>query len=147
MKKTKTILMLPTDKADNCLLESVQRKLTFNDNQYFTQGYLKEVLHKSSHHLYITSDEEIELGGPFFHSKYNDILFATERDVDSQQDWRDEDYRIEKVLGSTDRNLSIGDFNEYKFPLIPLYITQTFISLYNINKQFSEVEIEYEWDQ
>lgn len=60
LKRAK-VVMLPTKKAENCLLISIIQGKLFYEKGYFTQEYLKEV-NKKSFHLYILSDDRIKEG-------------------------------------------------------------------------------------
>ena len=59
LKKKAQVLLLPTDKADGCLLKGIGTLQRFPD-KYFTQEYLIETK-RTSHHLYIVDDSEIKI--------------------------------------------------------------------------------------
>jgi hypothetical protein len=61
MKEKAQVIMLPTDKAENCIVKHrVSGNLYYYD-QYFTQVYLK-LNDWSSHHLYFVTDDEMKEG-------------------------------------------------------------------------------------
>jgi hypothetical protein len=56
--------------------------------------------------IYITSDEELVLGGYHFNSKYGDEPQKTnQRDIGSKKYWEEEDYYITKIILTTDQEL------------------------------------------
>jgi hypothetical protein len=61
VKKRAKVHLLPTDKAENCIVKHSVSGNLYHHDQYFTQEYLK-LKDWSSHHLYITTDDEIKEG-------------------------------------------------------------------------------------
>ena len=89
-----SVVMLATDRADNCLILRGNKLETHK--QYFTQSYLKNLGIKS-YHLYILSDEEIKVGDWYFYGsgiskceKYPDIINT---------------YSVKKIILTTDLDL------------------------------------------
>jgi hypothetical protein len=63
-------------------------------------------IYKIGKELFITSDEELVLGGYHFNSKYGDEPQKTnQRDIDSKKYWKEEDYYITKIILTTDQDL------------------------------------------
>lgn len=67
-KKRCKVIMLPTNKAENCILKDRDGRMRW-EKRYFTQEYLNSspdsitgLLCPKSYHIYITSDDKIEAG-------------------------------------------------------------------------------------
>jgi len=69
LKKKNQVVMLPTEKAENCLVKSGNIIYNFKPKYLFTQSYLKEIYGKA-YHLYILSDDEIKEGDWFIKMNY-----------------------------------------------------------------------------
>jgi hypothetical protein len=96
----KNIHILPTDKPSRLFLK--ENTLLLN-NQYT----LQEVFPKGKcQNIYITSDEDLILGGYHFNSKYGDEPQKTvQRDIDSRKYWEEEDYEISKIILTDNKDL------------------------------------------
>jgi hypothetical protein len=68
MKKTVKVVMLATEKAEDCLYTSSNK--LFYHKGYLPQDYLKNHLNGKSYHLYLISNDEIKEGDWYF----DDIL-------------------------------------------------------------------------
>ena len=100
----KNIHVLPTDKPSR-LFEILQFNFIFDNQNKYSEEYKKLHSYKSKN-IYITSDEELVLGGYHFNSKYGDEPQKTnQRDIDSRKYWEEEDYYIKKIILTTDQDL------------------------------------------
>ena len=107
MKKESEVVMLPTDKAENCILKHEGGLGMGHIKGFHSQGYLKSN-NETSHHLYFTSDEEIEVG---CHVLFSDVVFKCHA-VDDKVVGDDEGNTFmkvdcKKIIGTTDESLSI----------------------------------------
>lgn len=76
-----SIVMLPTDKAENCIIQTLlTNKLAFNPT-FLTQSYLKSGVRRSLH-LYIISNEDIKEGDWVYRSDL-DVVFQANLVTDS----------------------------------------------------------------
>jgi hypothetical protein len=92
----KNIHILPTDQPSRLWIGAITGKLILD----------KEPNTLHSQHIYITSDEDLILGGFHFNSKYGDEPQKTDqRDIDSRKYWEEEDYDISKIILTTDVKL------------------------------------------
>ena len=101
----KNIHVLPTDKPSRLGYLTKKGKEVFKDLRLFDKP-MPNILDSENQHIYITSDEELVLGGYHFNSKYGDEPQKTnQRDIDSRKYWEEEDYYITKVILTTDQDL------------------------------------------
>jgi hypothetical protein len=102
MKKESQVVMLTTEKAENCILSFSNRgKVHYeHHDQYFTQSYLGEIGAKS-HHLYGISSDEIPKDGDWAIRSHDNVLFK----VNSQSDHKH--YACKKVIWTTNESLTI----------------------------------------
>ena len=99
----KNIHLIPTDKPSR--LHNKNGEL---GNYPSTKLYIEDFKgnQHNSFHIYITSDEDLVLGGYHFNSKYGDEPQKTnQRDIDSRKYWEEEDYYITKIILTTDQDL------------------------------------------
>ena len=145
MWKEHELVLLPTDKAENALIKSISAlnlhgldKLHYS-NQYLTQEYLSHINCKP-YHLYILSNDKI-----------NDDDWSYDRMMKSIGQ-RNNVYSS-KIIATTDKLVikNMQDSNgvrEIDFDLlvskIPESFINTFVTEYNRDNVFTEVEIEYE---
>jgi hypothetical protein len=95
----KNIHVLPTEKPSRLVLSN-NNILTVIKESNYNFSHIKSV------HIYITSDEELVLGGYHFNSKYGDEPQKTnQRDIGSKKYWEEEDYYITKIILTTDQEL------------------------------------------
>ncbi len=133
MKKTKTfgVVMLPTEKAENCLYIS-SNKLNYHRG-HLTQDYIKNILNGKSCHLYIISDDEIKegdyvqwlTGGIYHFTKGGEISYLVKKGRISE---------LKKVVATTDKFLGL--------PLIHDSFLPPYIKSYNDGKKITEVDLE-----
>lgn len=143
MKKTKQILMLPTEEES-----FITKHLANNDLAPF-QGlpyrYVGETF--QNQHLYIVSDEQIKEGDWVYITlkpsicQYKDVI---------GKEW------CKKIIATTDKSLEVFiphmDCNgmgcdeclHNKLPQIPELFIEVYIEYFNSNKPITEVEVEYE---
>jgi len=133
-KKRCKVVMLPTNKAENCILKDRDGRMRW-EKRYFTQEYLNSspdsitgLLYPKSYHLYITSDDKIEEGDIWINldtnTLHNGNLFELADRAPS----------CKKVIATTDSELK-------DVPQIP----QKFIEEYCRKGGIDEVDVEY-WD-
>jgi hypothetical protein len=120
-KKRCKVVMLPTDKAQDSIVDCSNRLQYFKG--FFTQEYLKSQ-GKSSHYLYITSDDKIEEGDWY-------IVLADE-ELHKHQGKSTSFVGGKKIIATTDSKL--------KLPQIP----QSFIEEYCRKGGIDEVDVEYD---
>ena len=101
LKKKAQVLLLPTDKADGCLLKGIGTLQRFPD-KYFTQEYLIETK-RTSHHLYIIDDSEIKEGDWIYNFETEEIIQCIGKG--SLRNWK-------KILASTDKSLNLPSPSE-----------------------------------
>jgi hypothetical protein len=138
MFKKHKVVMLPTEKAENCLIrnESGNKSLWKNNpkGHYFTQEYLKSVP-ATSHHLYILSDDEIK-EGDWYIDTYSAIpLKASENHINKHS-------TSKKIIATTDESLKwymIGFLPQPSQSFIEKYIEE-----YNKGNVITDVLVEYE---
>jgi hypothetical protein len=100
--KMKNIHILPTDKPSRLYLGN-NGNFVFGMSQTAIQSRNDDFTNQK---IYITSDEELVLGGYHFNSKYGDEPQKTnQRDIDSRKYWEEEDYYISKIILTTDQDL------------------------------------------
>jgi hypothetical protein len=138
------VVMLPTDKADGCLLKGF-KTLQYYPKEFFTQEYLKSSNRKSEH-LYILSNDEIK-EVDWVYSKSLDLIYKVERLPLSAKDSK-------KIIATT--NSSLKTYNEEYdprsktgrewlfLPQIPQQFIEYFISEYNKGNVISKVLVETE---
>ena len=118
--------MLPTDKAQDSIVDCSNKLQYFKG--FFTQEYLKSQ-GKSSHHLYITSDDKIEVGDWYIDTQTNTVYRCDSHKESLSTDDFDE---FKKIIATTD--------SELKLPQIP----QSFIEEYCRKGGIDELDVEYE---
>lgn len=95
------VVMLPTEKAENCLLYGSNR-LRFHKG-YFTQEFLKSCNTKS-YHLYILSDEKIKEGDLVYRCNSKDIFKVDSFLIHLIE--RGSTEICKKIIATTDKSLS-----------------------------------------
>lgn len=102
MKKLVNVVMLPTEKAHNCILRKANSCLEYHEMQYFTQSYLKEN-DTSSFNIYLTSDDEIKHGNWYI----DDTNAIRQSIITDKAYWNARtDYR--KIVATNDASLKIA---------------------------------------
>jgi len=111
MKKRAKVIMLPTNKAENCIIRSQNDDMFYHQGALLTQEYLKSghgvigLQSRTSHHLYITTDDEIKKGDWYVLTK-NDgnptIILKATVDGGSLK------FNSEKIIATTDPELNKG---------------------------------------
>ena len=124
----KNIHVLPTDKPSRLVIDTIENKL-----------YYQPILHNKTvnvlpQNIYITSDEELVLGGYHFNSRYGDEPQKTnQRDINSRKYWEQEDYYITKIILTDNKDL-IKDSVQA--------INDEFLEWFVKNPSCEEVEVE-----
>ena len=102
-KKRCKVVMLPTEKAENCILKDRDGRMRW-EKRYFTQEYLNSspdsitgLLCPKSYHLYIISDDKIE-SGDWYIDDVNTVRQSVTDDVDY---WKARP-EYKKVIATTD---------------------------------------------
>lgn len=147
-RKCQIHLIQIIEKAQDCFILH-NNILSFN-NEYFTNLYLKSIS-AHAYHLYITSDDEIELSstneGWFIrsHSMTNNVDVVENPIFTSK-------YKYKKIIATTDKSLKfqVGNEDISNMPIFA-YLSQpspqfirTFVNEYNKKNIIKEVMIEYE---
>jgi len=107
MYKDRNVVMLPTEKASNILLEHNSLRYTNKDLSELKEELI--ALGVMFQHLYITSDEEIKEGDWYYDSIQNKILKCTE--VDKMNLCHSDGYATpvnacKKIIATTDSSLT-----------------------------------------
>lgn len=139
MYKEYQIVMLSTDKAEDCLVLSNNKLWRFHG--YFTQDYLQSQ-NKKSYHLYIVSDETINK---------NDWCIETSNDGKEQilfQMLTNTPCLGKKVISTTDKlNIHPNTQDSYRsancLPQIPQSFIEHYIQQYNNKNVIDKVLVEY----
>ncbi len=89
---------------------------------------------RTNYHMYIISDDDnLELGGYHFNTKYGDEPQKTvQRDIDSRKYWEVEDYFISKILLTTDPDLVKDGIQE---------VPESFLNWFIENPSCEQVEV------
>lgn len=127
-----SVVMLATDKADNCLILRGS-KLEIH-KQYFTQSYLKN-LGLKSYHLYILSDEEIKEGDWYFYGsgiskceKYPDIINT---------------YSVKKIILTTDLDLIADGVQAIDDEFLEWFVKNPSCESVEVNQEFNPKNMVY----
>ena len=126
----KNIHILPTDKPSRLHFTEFFEELVFTPKYEKLNGV----------NIYITSDEELSLGGYHFNSKYGDEPQKTnQRDIDSRKYWEEEDYFISKIILTTDQDLIKDGIQA---------IDDEFLEWFVKNPSCGEIQVEksFHWD-
>jgi hypothetical protein len=124
----KNIHLVSTDKPSRLVIDTIEHKL-----------YYQPILHNKTvnvlpQNIYITSDEELVLGGYHFNSRYGDEPQKTnQRDINSRKYWEEEDYYITKIILTDNKDL-IKDSVQA--------INDEFLEWFVKNPSCEEVEVE-----
>ena len=118
--------MLPTDKAQDSIVDCSNKLQYFKG--FFTQEYLKSQ-GKSSHHLYITSDDKIEVGDWYIDTQTNTVYRCDSHKESLSTDDFDE---FKKIIATTDSKLKLPQ------------PSQSFIEEYCRKGGIDELDVEYE---
>jgi hypothetical protein len=124
----KNIHLVSTDKPSRLVIDTIEHKL-----------YYQPILHNKTvnvlpQNIYITSDEELVLGGYHFNSRYGDEPQKTnQRDINSRKYWEQEDYYITKIILTDNKDL-IKDSVQA--------INDEFLEWFVKNPSCEEVEVE-----
>ena len=119
--------MLPTDKAQDSIVDCSNKLQYFKG--FFTQEYLKSQ-GKSSHHLYITSDDKIEVGDWYIDTQTNTVYRCDSHKESLSTDDFDE---FKKIIATTDSKLKLPQ------------PSQSFLEEYCRKGGIDEVDVEYDY--
>lgn len=155
VKRKAKVVMLPTRKAENSLLMYNNKSLIlqFKSNGFYTQEYLKSI-HADSHHLYITSDEEIKEDWVYNQhcTNYPKIFKVKSEWLNNEGIYKGEIY-LQKIIATTDKSLKIRLLNssglsegEYETTLSQpsKQFIDAYIQSYNIKQPIEHVLVDYE---
>ena len=140
LKKKAQVLLLPTDKAEGCLLKGLGTLQRFPD-KYFTKEYLIETK-RTSHHLYIVDDSEIKEGDWCLAVLTNTLFQVKEIDSSTREIYYLQfgilcpKRNAKKVIASTDKSLDLPSPSEQ--------FIQKYVESYNKGIIISEVMVEWE---
>ncbi len=141
MNKRAKVHLLPTNKAENCIIRSQNDDMFYHQGALLTQEYLKSghgvigLQSRTSHHLYITTDDEIKEGDWYVLTK-NDgtpttILKAT-------VDGGSLKFNSEKIIATTDPEL-----HNTRLKDCPVNPEENMVSVRGISKPSKEFIKEY----
>jgi len=153
--KMRDVVMLPTKKAENCLILLSILKLEYH-KQYFTKEYLQHIYAKAFH-LYFLSQGEIKEGDWVLWSHGNSLQQVKELNVHNNTvEFKDERYSgylssCKKIIATTDSSLTHEIFIEGMPAQVPLpkptqSFLEVFVKEYNKGNQIEKVMVEYEND-
>lgn len=161
LKKKCKVVLLPTNKAEGAIIMRGS-KLVYHEQAYLTQEYL-ERNERTSHHLYILSDDEIKerdywasytVSGTIADickaTKLNDeVMYSETTDcnytLEDKESWK-------KVIASTNKSLqssnnesypNYGQHSEFIYTPSEAFIKE-YIESYNKGQQIHEILVEYE---
>lgn len=141
--------MLATEKAEKCIIKNRYGALSYLSTGYVTQEYLKYI-EATSHHLYITSNEEIKEGDRVIETENGNLISQF-----NEQSLNQRSMGCRKIIATTDpklTNLIIQGESDYfngndgktlNTNKLVSKISQQFIQDY-CNKPVDEVWIEVE---
>lgn len=146
MNKTFKVVMLPTEKAEDCILK--QNLHLEYQKGYFTQEYLK-TSNRYSQHLYILSDDKIKEGDWVIEYQKGDEQ-GTVQQIKNEYVLAPDIQK--KIVATTDRSIrrdsSVVSVNNprhvFKVGHIPESFIQSYIKAYNEDKPITEVDLEME---
>jgi len=133
MWKECNVVMLPTEKAENCIL--LHKKVTYavhHPGKFFTQAYLRES-DAISMHLYAISNEKPVVGDWIIEYQPRNSQGEVHR-IDNEWTLAPDIQR--KIIASTDSSLNL--------PIISREFIDLFIERYNANTPIIKVMVEYE---
>lgn len=150
MKEKAQVIMLPTDKAcEGCVIryDRLTPHYMVRNITYQTQEWLKQENNRSSHHLYIVTDDEIKEGDwCLFFWDGNKEGELGQIGSKPQQYFPENGHtlnkNLRKIIATTDPNLqaNVGGYMlTQKLPQIP----QSFIEEYCRKGGIDEVDVEY----
>ena len=138
MKKTHSVVMLPTEKASNLFLNT-------NTISYLQQIWEKSKANGTNQHLYIISDEQPK-DGEWYMNKFGRLSVKVIGDKSNEGD--------KKIVATTDKLASGKCMKERCLlhpcdgkccvPQIPESFIQAYIKAYNEGKPITEVDLEIE---
>lgn len=139
-----SVVMLATDKAEDCLLlkQGLGNKALGYHKGYFTKDYLQSIYAKS-YHLYILSDEEINVGDWYYWSVTNTIQKAIKDSLGRLPKIED---GSKKLIATTDfltLNKSLEDgLTAITLPQIPQSFIDYFVEQFNKGNVIDKVLVE-----
>jgi len=143
MKKTHTVVMLPTEKAST--LGFAGDKLHYSKTEgEKTSFYIPQ-------HLYILSDEEIKEGDWFIHINLKKTFKCCKASSNTiwanDMEMGDMVNRCKKVIATRDKSLKVitgivGSGTGEQLPQIPQSFVPIFVKAYNEGNPITEVELE-----
>ena len=148
-KRTK-VIMLPTDKAEKCIIKHEEGLGLGYIKGFLSQGYLKGN-NETSHHLYFINGEEIKEGDwAISHGKVIQWAKDFKENFEIDLNWHKED---KKIIATTDPGLKILNGKPYMSQdLVKVWIypekrlpqpSQAFIEKYCKVGGIDEVDVEY----
>jgi len=136
MKKKFKVVMLPTEKAEGCIIKTSDNVLVYQKNPYLVDG-------EKLQHLYIISDDEIKCDW------YIDNRVIDTPIVSNTPMHKDKIFACKKIVSTTDKGLvwknSFVDgkqINKIVLSQIPESLIQAYIEAYNNGKPITEVDLE-----
>lgn len=144
------IVMLPTEKADKCLM--LRQEKLLHSSGYMTQEWLNYINAKS-YHLYITSDEQIKEGDWVYDKYINKIIQCVEELFKIKHT-----KQYKKIIATTDESLSSKCNNNCtnyitescnslcytSFPQPSTQFINKYVEEYNKGNIIIEVMVEYD---
>jgi len=146
------IVILSTDKAEDCLVLSANRLCFFHG--YFTQEYLKSQ-DKKSYHLYILSDEKPKVGdwSINLNSRHaHKELCRIDNEIELERYVNKVGNNCKKIIATTDSSLWLHDdtvpYPKTKtLPQIPHQFIEHFIVEYNKSNVIDKVLVEVKYNE
>lgn len=142
--------MLPTEKAENCIVKYPNGKVSWTD-QFHTKSF-RDAANVIAVHLYVLSDGKIEVGDWYILIPEDQIKQASQ-DIIPHRDFK-------KIVATSDKSIVIegkcwcmkpeagGCSQCNKFlPQLPESFIKAYIEAYNDNRQITEVDLEIELNQ
>lgn len=129
------VVMLPTNRAENCFYLQNNIKLNYYRG-YLTQDYLNNALNARSFHLYFLSNEEIKEGE---YAIDGDQVFGPYEKGDVFTDYKG------KIIATTDISLTVKQYGRgeqtsfFPLPQPPDSFLELYTKEYNAGRQIKEV--------
>ncbi len=145
-QQTFKVVMLPTEKAENCIAMYHNNKISYT-TELLTKAY-RDSANIKVFQLYIISDDEIK-EGDWVYDNYRKVLLQA-IDKANTTFFNMSLHRYKKIVATTDKSLTkidktgIAFETEYLLPQIPESFIQAYIKSYNESKVIEEVDLEIE---
>ena len=138
----KNIFLLPTDQLTS-VLYGKDDKYKLANSTMSMDWFISSAGYKPKH-IYITSDEDLILGGFHFNSKYGDEPQKTDqRDIESRKYWEEEYYYISKIILTTDPTLIADGVQSIDDEFLKWFVKNPSCEFVEVNKKLVEFPLTF----